>query len=441
MNTTATNNQTEGLEQLSEERGGWTLFYLLCLIVVGVCSSQSLWALTSTDALPRGVRAMAFVYGFAPLVDSSFDTQGELDSLVSPLNRSVTFEELAEFEPELNRLKNVIDSVYPQNIGNQLLHADLYAEARVFEQRYVPALLWGLTDRFSIGAIVPITERKIQSKFYTEVTNQGQNLRELIGKVKGLEQAAAELESARVGTALFTEKIFTENGYQKPSSFNKSGLGDIEFEARYLYYKSDVVNLGARLNLKVPTADPDADLSNLLDRPLGNGHYALKIGLLQDFKPLGPRWILSSALFITHNFEGRERKAIRMNQDQLLPNLNDPYQIESVRKKRGLDFTTDVALSRSFFDGAVWFGASYIYAYHGQDKYFGTRSLDYSELSLNTQTEEHGFELSLELSSIQLFLKEKFPIPGKLVFAWYEPFKGKNAMYAPYGRMDFALLF
>jgi hypothetical protein len=387
------------------------------------------------------VRAAAFVYGVAPEVTSAFDANGELESLVSPLNRSVTFEELAEFEPELNRLKNVIDSIYPQNIGNQLLQADLYADAKVHEQRYVPALLWGITDRLSLGTMVPISKRRIEASFDAEVTNQGRKLRELVGQIPALKEAAQQLQNANVNTALFTEKIFAEHGYQTPTNYHKSGLGDVEFETRYLYFRSEMLNMSARANLKFPTGEANADPTNLLDRPFGNGHYALKLGLLQDFRPFGPRWILSSGLFFTHNFEGRERKAVRKSADQLLPDLHDPQQIEMLRKKRGFDLASDVGISRSFFDGVIWIAASYLYTLHAQDRYSGDRSLDYASLSENTRSEEHGVEYSFEVSSIQLFLKEMFPIPGKLVFAWYQPFRGKHAMYTPYGRMDFALLF
>lgn len=398
-------------------------------------------ALTSTDALPRGVRAAAFVYGFAPTVDSTFDADGKLDYLVSPLNRSVTFNELAEFEPDLKRLKNVVDSIYPEAIGNQLLQADLYADASIFEQRFVSALLWGVTDRFSIGTIAPITKRQIRSSFDARVMNQGARLQKLVGNIPALRNAADQLAAAHIDTALFAQKIFTAHGYQTPGNFQKVGLGDIEIEGRFLALKTEMYNIGLRANLKIPTADANANLNNLLDRPFGNGSYAFKVGFLQDFKPLGPRWTLSSAVFLTHNFMGQQIMAVRRTPDQLLPDLNDPYQIETLQKKRGLDFSTDVAVSRSFINGSVGLALSYIYSYHGEDQFMGQRSLDYASLSKDTETNEHGLEISLEFSSIQMFLDETFPMPGKMVFAWYEPLKGRNSLYAPYGRMDFALLF
>lgn len=417
--------------------------FIACTMGVGLTAlfSFPVHALTSADALPRGVRAAAFVYGEAPAIDSTFDADGKLDYLVSPLNRSISFEELAEFEPDLKKLKNVIDSIYPQRVGNQLLQAELYADADVREQRYVPALLWGLTDRWSIGAVFPITKRTIRASFDAKVINQGASLRRLVGEIPALKEAAQQLASAQVDTALFAEKIFAAHGYQTPGALEKRGLGDIEAELRYRYFENSWLGLGARLNLKMPTGNSQADISNLLDRPIGAGNYSLKLGLLQDIKPLGPRWIISSAFFVTRHFASQDVRAIRKDPEQLLPNLNDPYQIETVRKQRGWDFSSDVAISRGLFRNVVWLGFSYVYAYHGSDRYEGARDLNYAELASNTQTEEHGFEYSLELSSIQLFLDELFPLPAKLVFAWYEPIKGRNALYAPYGRMDFALLF
>lgn len=420
------------------KRLGARFFLLLMLALMGTRLTH---ALTSSDALPKGVRAAALVYGFAPMVDSTFDAQGKLDYLVSPLNRSITFEELAEFEPDLQKLKNVIDTVYPSGIGNQLIQANLYADAEVFEQRYVPALLWGLSDRWSVGILVPVVKRQIESSFKAVVINQGQDLKDLVGQIPELSDAATQLANAELDTNTFVQKIFYDNGYKSPANFENSGLGDIELETRYLFYRSDPLNMSARLNLKIPTGSSTSDIANLLDKPIGNGHYSLKAGLLQDFRPFGPRWIFSSAAFLAYNFASDEIRAVRRSSDQLLPNLNDPYQVESLRKRRGMDLSTDMAISRSFFDGVVWVAGSYQYFYHGKDRFEGSRNLLYSDLSKNTQTSEHGVEASIEFSSIQLFLKEEFPLPGKMVFAWYQPLQGKNALYAPYGRMDFALLF
>jgi hypothetical protein len=42
---------------------------------------------------------------------------------------------------------------------------------------------------------------------------------------------------------------------------------------------------------------------------------------------------------------------------------------------------------------------------------------------------------------VQLFLDKKALAPAKLAFSWYQPLKGKNVIYAPYGRVDVVLLF
>ncbi|MEO5668107.1 MAG: hypothetical protein ABIR96_08610, partial [Bdellovibrionota bacterium] len=58
-------------------------------------------AIVTTDVLPKGVRAGAFVWGRSGSVTNSFDSSGNLQSLARPLNRSVTLEDIAKSEPDV----------------------------------------------------------------------------------------------------------------------------------------------------------------------------------------------------------------------------------------------------------------------------------------------------------------------------------------------------
>jgi len=416
---------------------------LLVLLLLFTISPA--FAITTTEALPAGVRALAFVYGQSPWVTSMLNTRGNLEWLAQPLNRSVTMSDLVKSQPRLAQLQSALNTIMPGNPGDQLLVANLYADVAVREQQKVGALFWGLTDNLAVGLVIPQVERTYSGDFRAEVTNNAAAIRARIGdEMPQISDGLKEIENTRVDTDTFVNAIFTSRGYTHPHSFVARGLGDIETEVRYRSFQSPLVDLGLRFTVRAPTASHKPDITNLLDRELGEGAISLRGMSIHSLKIIPNRWWLHSSLTGTWRAPHRKTVALpRTDQGDIpdLADLADPYQIENVHRQAGAQLDLEVGSEVDFLDSGLNFFASYLYSIKGSDRVWGDRSLDYGRLMNDTLSRTHAVEAGFELSAVPLYRAKIVPIPGKLIFTWHRPLMGQNATYASFGRLDAILFF
>jgi hypothetical protein len=428
------------LFKYQEKRSLMRVFKICAVLGVTLMAAPS-FALVTTDVLPKGVRAGAFVWGRSAPVSASYDETGRMQSLVKPLNRSVTLDDLAAAEPDIKILENILNGMSAEQIGSNLFLANLYSNVRVSEERFVTGLLWGLTDKWSVGAIVPVVKRSTQVSFTSDIVNNAKAIQQKIGNIPGVSPGLQDFIDAGVDHNLFVQEVFLKNGYQAPQSSEFSALGDIELETRYRYFTSDKLNLALRGTVRLPTANHQPNLSNVFDRAAGEGVVAFKMGAIQSYSLIPYVLSFHGGAFGTYRLPGYKRVALPSDPEAPLANLNDPNQIENVRMKLGPSLNTDVGVMWDFWKGVVSLMGSYQYILRGADRYSGSQGLDYNRLSENTAGYEHGVEFSLELSSVPLFLADKALAPAKVAFSWYQPLAGKNMIYAPYGRLDVVMLF
>lgn len=415
---------------------------------VAVCAAflvttSNAWAILSTEVLPKGVRALGLVYANAPKVDSNLNSGGRLESLARPLNRSVTIDDLEAAEPRLKTLRKILNNYSPElALGENIILSNLYSDVSVNEKRYVTGLLWGITPYISAGVIVPYIDREMTANFRADTVNNAARIRALVGNnTPQIPDGLKQIEDMRFDTAFFEQKLFKDNGYQPPRSFRAKGWGDMELEARAKYYEGDFLNLGLRSNLKLPTASHKADITNLLDRDFGDRTVAVRLGSVHTLKLVRNHFFFQSGVFGTWRKPTRQTVALPRNSGDALANLNDPYQVEEVRKELGPQLDVDAGFNLDLFRGAVSFFSSYVFSLKARDVYSGNRELDYERLSAGTKSLSEALESGLELSSVPLFLAKKWPLPAKLVATWVQPVGGKNNLYARYGRLDAILFF
>jgi len=402
--------------------------------------SPSALAYVSPEALPKGVRALAYVYGFASGIDSRLDESGLLEDLARPLNRSVTIAELAEHKPELLRLQNVLADMDP-TWASDLLSVNLYADVSAFESRKVTGLLWGITDRFSVGMQIPFIEREVSFGFSADVVNNAGAIKSGVGDIKELRDGLEILENTPINTQTFTQEIFLARGYNAPQSRRVSAWGDVEVETRYTYFIGDRWSLGLRSGFRAPTSSYRPDIRNVLDQDLAENTWAFKAMHLSEFQIIPRRLSWSASLGGVMRLEKTQTRAYALSESDSLPDLRDPRQIEKVRKTIGPEMNAGSGLQLSALQGWVNFMGSYFYSAKAEDQIRGTRGLDYARETRGSASQTHGYELGVEVSSFSSFRRNSFPLPFKVAAAYVHPVGGRNAIYAPYWRFDSALLF
>ncbi len=409
-------------------------------LAIFYCSS--VFSITVTETLPYNVRASGLVYINSQTVTDTFNEKGRLEPLAGPLNQRLTMKDLVSRDPRLQTLQNALNGFGPYALGDDLISVDLKGDVKVSEQRQIIALLYGITDKFTLGFYLPVVQRTTEATFSANVFKNTDNVRKALGQIpKALMDALDEVDRANLGTDFFLNEIFYKNGYKAPGVSNRSGIGDLELESRYRFFRSRYFDSAFRFTGKFPTGDAKTDIANIFDKPLGQGALSFKAGAYADTRIIPGLLSFNNALSVTVYEPSETLRAIRRDANSQLPNLNDPYQIERVKKNTGADLKFESGLMVDFWKGALNISTTYVYESHGQDRYAGARDLLYSTLSENTSSRLHSLETSLEFSSIPLYLDKKAPLPGKIVLTWNQPLGGQNIPLAAYGRVDLVLLF
>ncbi len=399
------------------------------------------WSITVTETLPKGVRGAALVYVESARVDSTFNPTGKVELLSQPLNRTLSFDQLAQYSPQLATLKKMLESFGPFGLSEGVISAELKLDLKIQESRRVGALVWALSDDIMLGVMIPVVSRNTESVFSSNVNRDSSRIRQALGILpKSLAGELDKLDQEPL-EPVFLKAIFDDNGYQRPKSFDRVGLGDVEIESRVRYFRSENLNLQFRLGAELPTANHQPDIRNLFDRGLGSGAYGFKAGTYHDVRIVPGVFSFNSAFLGTLYTSNFETRGIKRTSDQFLPNLTDPYQIERVKKQTSPKIRADAGFMVEFWRGAWALSSTYVFEGRGNDRYKGARDLDYGSLSVNSWSRLHGIESSLELSSVPSFVEKKAPLPGKLTLTWFQPIGGKNVALAPYGRLDVLLLF
>ncbi|NCN40886.1 hypothetical protein GW916_06505 [bacterium] len=402
--------------------------------------SVNVLAYSSPEPMPQGVRALAYVWGFGSGIDSRLNSDGDLELLARPLNRSVNLTEMAESEPDLLRLQDFLSGLDPVWADN-LLMANLYADIDVFESRKVSGFLWGITDRWAAGFILPWVRREMTYSFRADVTNNAAAIAASVGKNEELQKGLDELAKYPLNTQSFEKAIFLDRGYQAPSSQIYQAWGDLEIENRYTYLVSKRWSLGLRGGLVIPTSNHEVDITNPLDQDLAEKAWAVRMMHLSEFQIIPKTLYWSFTVGGKYRFAKEQTRAYALNSEELLPNLNDPYQIETVSKTIGAEFNVDTGLQLSMFHGLVNVMGGYFYSAKASDRINGTRGLDYARETSGTDAILQGFEAAVEVSTFNAFLRNKFIAPVKVSLAYVHPTFGRNTIYAPYWRLDSVLLF
>ena len=433
--------------------------YKLCLVslfTLGVISSfRTAQAVVTTDTLPKGVRALGLVYGFAGGVNSGFASDGTLETLDRPMNRSITLEDIKtglkgsdpKLAGDIGKLQSALNAMSPDQIGDKMLVANMYGNINVNEERYVTGLLWGISNRFSAGVVVPVIHRRTSVEYKMEVTNNAKAIQSLVGNSGSatLNAGIQQLADAKVSPERFTNSIFTSSGYQSPGTADASGTGDIELQTRYRFFESGANSLAMRGTVVLPTASHSADITSLVDRDFGKHSYAAQLGLVHSLQIVPNRLSYHTSIFGKAYVPTKLTRAFAKNSDEPLPDLTDPNTIETVDYTYGPGADLDTGVMWEMWQGMLSLTGSYQYSVKGRDYIHGSRGLDYARLVDNDHSggymTSHGMEFTLTFSTVPLFKANISPVPAVLAFTWNQPLLGSNTIYSPYGRLDAILFF
>jgi len=394
------------------------------VVVLGLCTARSAYA-DSAVVLPKG-------YGFLNLEDRYFlpttqryDQNGNTVSIGSDFSQNLTsniFPGLAAFDPFVPG--------GTASIGSSVVEIKRYVNV------FRPLLAYGVTDRLTAGVIIPYywTKNQVNASINPATANVGKSPFAVgPGNPLGLVPFAFGVPSTTPLNINDVQQLLAAQGLKPVQTTETEGFGDIEFGARYQYYRSESFRAAFTGIVIAPTGKMD-DIDNLVDIPTGDGNWAIRFQFQQDF--MKQKEGLSKRLgfpevgdyFINTTFEYLynlpDNRTVRVC-SPLLPVCS---QKADVTRKTGDIVQAEIQGNLGVLtDGLILIGG-YNYLQQFKAHFTGDQpGLPYGDLSIGSNVTAHEFFVGMTFSTVPLVVKRKFPMPIVANVQYRERFAGENA--------------
>jgi hypothetical protein len=420
--------------------------FVALVVGAGLLLQVSAQAMETARVLPAGISRFRIVGAETNEVKDTFNSDGDLQGLSYSLNRSVTVNDIRNSsdtatKAQLDQLVSALNNLQP-GLGDKLAasSANLYSDFTMRQTVYLAAWEYGLNDRLSLGIRAPMIRRDAHVSFSATPSPAAASIAASVGP--GLSPTLADGigRIASLDTAAFQQSLFTSKGYLAPAGYDKTQLGDVEYGAKYNFYRTDIVYSSFLLGMSAPTgAKPD--IRNPFDQGNGKGSWIAAGQLLQEIYP--SRGItLEGAARMGFSFKDTRDRAVPKDANDSLPSLlPQDGQVQSVTRQRAPQLDSELAAQYTFPGERFYTWGAYQYSRKGQDQFSGPGNLYYQGLSQNTDWSLTAGEMGVGFSTIPAFRNRKFAVPLEVTLQYTKPISGKNTPMASIGRMDFLFYF
>jgi len=397
----------------------------------------------SATVLPKGIWRARAVSVFSLPVKDSFNNDGAKVELLNKMNASIPAKTQAAQNPQLMNLYTKLNQV-ESGLGDKLFQTELFANGTLNFQRYTTALEYGVTDRFSLGVIVPVVRLKLEGVRATIVHSQADDItKKLEASGSGMYQPlidGVEQFSTSIPTAAYYEKaLFTDKGYNI-QGINYLALGDIEVGGVYNFLKSTSFKSSFKSGFRLPTANHVAIYSNPLDKSSGDKQLDFAVQNILNYD-VTSNTTLATSLKYTWQLKDKRYQPVPVFGQVGLTDLNGDTNWDQVTRDLGDMFDAELSLTQYFQERSIFAYSFYAYTLKEKDTFKGSKSLDFASLSLETEQVSHKYEIGLGYSTIPAFRAKRFAVPLEFKVAFNGSLSGKNTPDAAYTRFDAIVYF
>jgi hypothetical protein len=410
------------------------IFFLAFLMPLGA------FAIETAKVLPKGVFRARVLGVQTEAVSDKYNSNGLLEGMTAPLNRTVTVGDLAAADPDVAKLVTTLNNLKP-GLGSQLMNAQMYSTFESFQRQWIPALEYGISERTTIGIKVPIVRRVVSTSFWVDSNNGAFSTAQKLGSINPeVQEGLKKFGNYNFGTDFFVNQLFISKGYEAPSGFDRTEFGDVEIGAKFNYYKTDQWLAALAGGLRFPTGSTAA-LNNPYDKGSGTGAWGVGAQFVEAYQP-HKRVDFRAMQKFTYSFPDTRNRAVPRDANDTLPSLlPEDGQVQPTRREQTATIETELGSNLYFLDDAVVAWGAYQYGYKGHDRYTGPGDLYYAGLGKDTDWEKHSAEIGTGYSTIPAFRRGQFALPLEVQLLWNTTLSGRNIPLANYMRMDFMAYF
>ena len=389
--------------------------------------------------LPKGNFAFNIDYTHYIPWDERYDKDGNTEDAAADFNAVLD----SNVFPALRMFEGYVEGM--PNIGKTVTTFDYKYERIDF------ALAYGITDKLSVGIKVPYIwyKNKVKAKVDTKDANLGKNNLYQLGVLPPEYDSLPLLPLDTPGlppgaiTPITTEDVqdilgdgldingapaIPGYGFDRFETWDENGIGDIEAGMKYQYYQSDNWRLAGMGGILFPTGKGwDAD--NLQSQYLGGDSYALIFRSYNDYTGF-KNFNLNASVYYTWVLENKnaERRIVDDPRSPLTY-LKDDVDIDPgdvLQFETSVSYQFDEESPLSGFSLGLLYNYTKIY----EDKVTGPGNDSiYKGLEEESNGKEQMYIASIGYSTIPLFLKNEFPVPLDVSFAYRDKFDGNNSLF------------
>lgn len=410
------------------------VFAAALVSVSSIASASGLitpFSLESAQVMPKGIRSLR-VMGLTSEISDRYDGGGNVVSLASDLNRTVRVSDILATQKagfDRAQLKGGLEGMgltEDQEIGATLGNAN----ARITNT--APVVVYGLTDKITIGMAVPIiyTNLNVQSGWQANSTMQGlvdtAAKTGMYGKIASYQDQMQNVVASKLATL----------GYDPLASETHTEIGDIQLVSKYQILKKDRFAIAISPRLGLPTGRA-INPNKVVDLAPGDGQLDLGLGVASDF-------IYSSNLTFTAAAGYTYQMA--STQGRRLPNAWDDALSADLDPDTNVKFGDMMGASvavRHLFAKLWTVGGAYSYQYKLPDSYSGSRfaANRYDYLARDSQQRMQAAQISLSFTTLPLFLSQKFVMPLEATISFSGILMAQNTPLANFTAFELVSFF
>ena len=370
----------------------------------------------TAQVLPKGVSSVTATYYHYNDIDERFDPNGDKEDVAIDFNTNLN----SRVFPALAPLDPVVGGA---SIGNSVVEFEFVYRWWEFAYSY------GLTDKLSIGILVPYNDTKndVDATIDTSTANVGTNPGFPVGPpvipiAAGGVPFTDEDVQALLGPGLDVDGNGTTDipgfGYDRFETFSETGFGDIELLAKYNFYDKDKWRLSAGGGVRLGTGDV-ADPDNLTAIGFGSGQDDILLRFFADYR-LSKKWLLNGTF--RYDWQLEDRETLRVPDD-----VNLPITANRERVDRDLGDIVELEFLANYAFNPQWStGVKLRFTRKEKDDVDGDLGFAYTSLEDETDLEGDMVFLTLGYSTIDKYRKKQVRVPLAATISYRNRYDGKN---------------
>lgn len=393
------------------------LFFLLALIFS--CSSDALQA-AYYETLPKGVRLLAYRRVQTASVTAQFNETGQKQEL--GFRQSLKSEDIKDIKGVdlyLEELKALSPEAYDAlNLGRY----EIEAQADVLVHGV--GFAWGLSDRLTAFASLPIYKARVnmnvnrtQGHNYNQVADLLSSASNKSDSALLMEQLTRQLPDA--SGPLLQSVLVNQYGYKPLGSWNGQGMGDLTLATLYRLTDWSEGGLATSFGVVLPTGRID-DPDTLQDFGFGDGQTDLFLEFGGGVLLLDRKFELDSVFRYTYQMSSE--KSLRIPDSPSIPLSSEKGLFQ---EKLGNQFELRI---QGKYHTSLWTNLilGYDYFLQQESRYDSSYLAANDFLSQDSERSEHRAIAGVNLTSVEAFKNNKFPMPFNLNFTVLRTISGTN---------------